>query len=90
VLLGLKLGLARCVPVGAVVAVLVKLTAAEVPAYHQLGECSLDCFAANGNALLNLKLLLNLACFEPCVGDAVAELTAFASAYNAKPAFDYA
>lgn len=84
----MKLGLARCVPVGAVVAVLVKLAAAEVPARYQLGKCSLDCFGAYCDALLGLKLLLNLACFEPCVGDAVAELAAFATTNDTEPAFD--
>ena len=71
-LLGLKLGLTRCVPVSAVVAVLVKLTTSEVPARYQLGECPLNGFVADCDALLSLKLLLNLACFEPCVGHTVA------------------
>jgi hypothetical protein len=66
------LELARCVPVTPVVAVRVELAAAEVPADHQLGECPLNGFVADGHAVLSLKLLLNLAGLEPCVGHTVA------------------
>jgi hypothetical protein len=54
VLLGLLLLLAWCIPVSAVVPVLVKLTARQVPAHYQLCKCSLDCFAAYSHALLGL------------------------------------
>jgi hypothetical protein len=54
VLLCLLLKLARCVPVSAVVAVLVKLTAAQVAAHNELGKCPLDCFGADLYALLCL------------------------------------
>ena len=67
---------------------LVKLTASEVPPHYQLGECPLDRFVADLNPLLSLQLLLDLAGFEPCVGDAVAELAAFALTDDTEPAFD--
>jgi len=54
VLLGLLLGLARGVPVSAVVTVLVELTPCEVPAHYELGKCPLDCFGADLYALLGL------------------------------------
>jgi hypothetical protein len=54
VLLGLKLGLTRCVPVRAVVTVLVELTPCEVPPDNELGKCPLDCFGADLDALLGL------------------------------------
>jgi hypothetical protein len=54
VLLCLLLKLAWGVPVSAVVAVLVKLTAAQVPAHDKLGKCPLDCFGADLYALLCL------------------------------------
>lgn len=88
-LLCLPLLLAWGIPVSAVVAVLVELTASEVPALYQLSECSLDGFGADLNALLSLQLLSDLAGFEACVGDAVAELAASAFADYAEPAFDY-
>ena len=70
--LGLLLELARCVPVGAVVAVLVELAAAEVTRSNELGECPLNRFGADCHAVLSLKLLLYLAGLEAGVGDAVA------------------
>ncbi len=80
------LELARCVPVSAVVPVLVELAAAQVPAGNQLRESPLDRFGADGHAVLGLKLLLHLAGLEPCVRHAVAKLTATASADDLEPA----
>jgi hypothetical protein len=54
VLFEFLLQLAGGVPVSAVVAVFVELTAAKVPAHYQLCKCSLDCFAAYSYALLRL------------------------------------
>jgi hypothetical protein len=88
VLLGLLLGLAWGIPIGAVVAVLVKLPACEVASHHELGEGSLDCFGADPNALLRFQLLSDLACFEACVGHSVAKLSALASADDAEPSLD--
>lgn len=86
VALGLLLELARCVPVSAVVPVLVELAATQVPAGNQLRESPLDRFGADGHAVLSLKLLLHLAGLEPCVGHAVAKLTATAATNNLEPA----
>lgn len=83
----LLLLLAWGIPIGAVVSVLVKLTASEVPPHYQLGECPLDRLVADLYPLLSLQLLLDLAGFEACVGDAVAKLAAFALADDTEPAF---
>ena len=52
------LELARCVPVSAVVPVLVELAAAQVPAGNQLRESPLNRLGTDGHAVLSLKLLL--------------------------------